>query len=471
MNERLTQAHALPQRLEAAADAAAALVDEPGDDDRAVVEDRVRSSTCRCWPAGRSGRALMGVPGVANVVDLGAARAAAPGAGRPGAAAAAGRHARPGHPHHRQRAVGVAADLPRGVDARHRRLHRHRRPSGSASQHVQPIKTPQDLAKVTIERRSRRGRESAAAEQRLGDVANVVEDHQPLIGDAVFTDGPGLLLVVEKLPEANTLEVTRRARQTRSTSWRPASPASRSTRRSSGRRATSSSRSTTCAPRCSSASSCSSSRSARSCSTSGGARWSRWSSILALAGGGGRSSSTRAARRSTRWCSPGSCSPWSCSSTTRSSSADSDPAGNRSKATRRDRCSRVPTARWRTARSSCCSRSLPIFVLNGETGAFLPPLALSYAVRGAGVDARGPHRHPGAERCSSCPTAPPRRRSPLVELARSRGTTGSSSRLRPRPRAGLAIASPCCSLLGLAVLLRCSTGAARWSPSSRTATS
>jgi Cu/Ag efflux pump CusA len=43
----------------------------------------------------------------------------------------------------------------------------------------------------------------------LGDVAEVVEDHQPLIGDAVLKDGPGLLLVIEKFPGANTLEVTR----------------------------------------------------------------------------------------------------------------------------------------------------------------------------------------------------------------------------------------------------------------------
>ena len=38
----------------------------------------------------------------------------------------------------------------------------------------------------------------------LGDVAEVVEDHQPLIGDAVINDGPGLMLIVEKLPWANT---------------------------------------------------------------------------------------------------------------------------------------------------------------------------------------------------------------------------------------------------------------------------
>ena len=33
-------------------------------------------------------------------------------------------------------------------------------------------------------------------------------DHQPLIGDAVINDGPGLLLIVEKFPWANTLDVT-----------------------------------------------------------------------------------------------------------------------------------------------------------------------------------------------------------------------------------------------------------------------
>ena len=37
----------------------------------------------------------------------------------------------------------------------------------------------------------------------------MVEDHQPLIGDAVLDNGPGLMLVIEKFPEANTREVTR----------------------------------------------------------------------------------------------------------------------------------------------------------------------------------------------------------------------------------------------------------------------
>ena len=66
--------------------------------------------------------------------------------------------------------------------------------------HLLPISTPSDLAKVSLI-----GRQGLL----LGDVATVVEDHQPLIGDALLTDGPGLILVVEKFPGASTLEVTR----------------------------------------------------------------------------------------------------------------------------------------------------------------------------------------------------------------------------------------------------------------------
>jgi CzcA family heavy metal efflux pump len=69
--------------------------------------------------------------------------------------------------------------------------------------HVLPLFGPQDLEKVVIEERP--GGEPLL----LRDVAKVVQTHQPMIGDAVINDGPGLMLIVEKLPWGNTLEVTR----------------------------------------------------------------------------------------------------------------------------------------------------------------------------------------------------------------------------------------------------------------------
>jgi CzcA family heavy metal efflux pump len=72
--------------------------------------------------------------------------------------------------------------------------------------HILPIATPRDLSQVVVERRG-------GKPLRLGDVARVVEDHQPLAGDAVINGGPGLMLIVEKLPWANTLDVTRGVEQ------------------------------------------------------------------------------------------------------------------------------------------------------------------------------------------------------------------------------------------------------------------
>ena len=43
----------------------------------------------------------------------------------------------------------------------------------------------------------------------LKDVAEVVIDHQPMVGDGIINEGPGLLLIVEKFPWANTLQVTK----------------------------------------------------------------------------------------------------------------------------------------------------------------------------------------------------------------------------------------------------------------------
>jgi Cu/Ag efflux pump CusA len=76
-------------------------------------------------------------------------------------------------------------------------------------EHTQPISTPEDLAKIRLESDpNAAGGTDAGTNLTLDDVSNVVENHQPLIGDAVFTDGPGLLVVVEKFPEANAVEVT-----------------------------------------------------------------------------------------------------------------------------------------------------------------------------------------------------------------------------------------------------------------------
>jgi Cu/Ag efflux pump CusA len=70
--------------------------------------------------------------------------------------------------------------------------------------HKLPISTPDELAQVPVE----------GSDLRLGEVANVVEDHQPLIGDAVVNGEQSLVLVVEKFPWANTLDVTRAVEDT-----------------------------------------------------------------------------------------------------------------------------------------------------------------------------------------------------------------------------------------------------------------
>ncbi len=67
---------------------------------------------------------------------------------------------------------------------------------------VLPIVTPADLARVTVTG-------DGGRTVRLGEIATVAEEHQPLIGDAVIDGSPGLLLVVEKLPWANTLQMTK----------------------------------------------------------------------------------------------------------------------------------------------------------------------------------------------------------------------------------------------------------------------
>jgi CzcA family heavy metal efflux pump len=66
--------------------------------------------------------------------------------------------------------------------------------------HVLPISSPEELAQVPV---------VDSEGLRLQDVSQVVEDHPLLIGDAVVNENPNLMLVIEKLPGINTLDVTR----------------------------------------------------------------------------------------------------------------------------------------------------------------------------------------------------------------------------------------------------------------------
>ncbi len=70
--------------------------------------------------------------------------------------------------------------------------------------HTLPFVGPAQLAQVTVGNHHTAG----GAPLVLGDLGTTTWGHQPLIGDAVVNDKPGLLMVVEKFPWANTLDVT-----------------------------------------------------------------------------------------------------------------------------------------------------------------------------------------------------------------------------------------------------------------------
>jgi CzcA family heavy metal efflux pump len=75
-----------------------------------------------------------------------------------------------------------------------------------STRRILPIVTPTDLGRVPL--RQRNGKTLT-----IKDVAQVVEGHQPLIGDAVIGDQSGLLMVVEKLPWADTVSLTKGVEQ------------------------------------------------------------------------------------------------------------------------------------------------------------------------------------------------------------------------------------------------------------------
>lgn len=66
---------------------------------------------------------------------------------------------------------------------------------------IQPIATPAQMADVPIARQG-------TGYLRIGQVAHVQWGYPPVIGDAVIDGGPGLMMVIEKFPGANTLDVT-----------------------------------------------------------------------------------------------------------------------------------------------------------------------------------------------------------------------------------------------------------------------
>ncbi len=71
-----------------------------------------------------------------------------------------------------------------------------------AIKHLSPIREPSDLARTVVDFKG-------GAPVRIGDIAEVRIGSPPPIGDAIINDGPGLLLIVEKQPQANTLELTK----------------------------------------------------------------------------------------------------------------------------------------------------------------------------------------------------------------------------------------------------------------------
>ncbi len=94
------------------------------------------------------------------------------------------------------RSAGDAVVLDAGgfVDTPNQRL---------AVRQVSPVAGPEDLARTVVSFRD-------GAALHIGDVAEVRIGSPPPIGDAIINDGLGLLLIVEKQPAANMLEVTRK---------------------------------------------------------------------------------------------------------------------------------------------------------------------------------------------------------------------------------------------------------------------
>jgi CzcA family heavy metal efflux pump len=78
-----------------------------------------------------------------------------------------------------------------------------------AVQYATRVRDPKDLGDAVVAHRVPLAGSGPAAPVLLKDVAELTTGNPPSVGDGVVNDEPGLLVVVEKYPWANTLEVTR----------------------------------------------------------------------------------------------------------------------------------------------------------------------------------------------------------------------------------------------------------------------
>ena len=136
---------------------------------------------------------LLRVPGVANVAIWGERPGAAAGARRPRADARPRRLA--------EQVMEVTADA---LDAGLLRTRRERSigTGGFIDTPNQRLGDPARAADLDAGRPAEVSFEAAQDGKpiRLADVADVVDEHQPLIGDAIINDGPGLLLDRREVP-------------------------------------------------------------------------------------------------------------------------------------------------------------------------------------------------------------------------------------------------------------------------------
>jgi len=72
-----------------------------------------------------------------------------------------------------------------------------------AVSHIIQLHSPNDLASIPVSFKD-------GTPLMLGDISELVEGFPSPIGDAIINDGPGLLLIVEKQPWGNTLDITHR---------------------------------------------------------------------------------------------------------------------------------------------------------------------------------------------------------------------------------------------------------------------